>query len=108
MEEYSPAAPETSKQNNNISPLNLNLQSSPHLLRCAPTGGVSDGPGGLLPSFKLGFGLDLDEDRENVGVYDGLDLLPVTGCDVRNGPAGLYIQVNTSAKLFIIAYLLPD
>ena len=52
-------------------------------LFCSPsTGGVSDGPGGLLPSFKLGFGLDLDEDRENVGVYHGLYLLPVTGCDI--------------------------
>ena len=83
-------------------------QVSPDLLCRAPTGGVGDGPGRFLPRLELRFRLDLNEDRENVGVYDGLDLLPVTGCDVRNGPAGLYNQVNTSAKLFIIAYLLPD
>ena len=57
-------------------------QPSPDLLRGAPTGGVGDGPGRLLPRLELGFGLNLNEDREYVGVYHGLDLLSVAGCDV--------------------------
>ena len=57
-------------------------QPSPDLLRGAPTGGVGDGPGRLLPRLELGLGLNVDEDRENIGVYDGLDLLSVTSCDV--------------------------
>ena len=52
------------------------------MLRSAPAGGVGDGPGRLLPRLELGLGLNVDEDRENIGVYDGLDLLSVTSCDV--------------------------
>ena len=54
----------------------------PDLLRSAPTGGVGDGPGRLLPRLELGLGLNVDENREDVGVNDGLDLLSVTSCDV--------------------------
>ena len=57
-------------------------QLSPDLLRCAPTGGVGDGPGRFLPRLELGFRLNLNEDREYVGVYHRLDLLPVASCDV--------------------------
>ena len=66
-----------------MSPLSsLRSEVSPDLLRSAPTGGVGDGPGRLLPRLELGLGLNVDEDREDVGVYDGLDLLSVTSCDV--------------------------
>ena len=57
-------------------------QLSPDLFRCAPAGGVSDGPGRFLPRLELRFRLNLNQDRENVGVYHGLDLLPVASCDV--------------------------
>ena len=59
------------------------------MLRSPSAGGVGDGPGRLLPGLELGFRLDIDEDRENVGIYNGLDLLSVAGCDIRNGPTGL-------------------
>ena len=52
------------------------------MLRCAAAGGVGDGPGRLLPRLELGLGLNVDENREDVGVNDGLDLLSVTSCDV--------------------------
>ena len=71
------------KDKNEMSPLSsLRSEVSPDLLRCAPTGGVGDGPGRLLPRLELRLGLNLNEDRENVGVYHGLDLLSVASCDV--------------------------
>ena len=53
-----------------------------HLGLVPADGQVGDGPGRLLPGLELGFRLDIDEDRENVGIYYGLDLLSVTGCDI--------------------------
>ena len=71
------------KDKNEMSPLSsLRSEVSPDLLRSAPTGGVGDGPGRLLPRLELRLGLNLNEDRENVGVYHGLDLLSVASCDV--------------------------
>ena len=54
----------------------------PDLLCCTPTSGISDSPCCLLPGFELGLGLNLDKDREYVGVNHGLDLLSVAGGDV--------------------------
>ena len=61
----------------------------PDLLCSAPTGGVCNGPSCLLPCFELGLGLNLDEDREYVGVNHGLDLLSVARGDVRYCPTSL-------------------
>ena len=61
----------------------------PDLLGCSSTTGIGDSPGCLLPCLELGLRLDVDEDREDVSVYNSLYLLPVASGNVGDGPAGL-------------------
>lgn len=51
--------------------------------------GIGDRPGRFLPRLELRLAQDLYEYGEDVAVDDSLDLLPVSGRDVGDGPAGL-------------------
>ena len=42
------------------------------LLSRATTGCIGDGPGCLFPRLELGLALDVDKNRENVGIDHGL------------------------------------
>ena len=42
------------------------------LLGRAPAGCIGDSPGSLFPRLELGLALDVDQDRENVGIDHGL------------------------------------
>lgn len=59
------------------------------LLHRATTRRIGDGPGRLFPCFEVGLLQQIDDARENVGIDRGLDLVPVAGRNVRDGPARL-------------------
>ena len=61
----------------------------PDLFSSATTTCIGDGPGSLLPRLEFRLRLNVDQDREDVSIYHGLDLLPVTSGDVGDGPARL-------------------
>ena len=46
----------------------------------------------LFSGLEIGFGQDLDERADNMGVYDGLDLFLVAGGNIGNGPARLFLD----------------
>lgn len=59
------------------------------LIHGATAGGIRDRPGRLFPRLEVRLRQQVDNAREDVGVDDGLDLLPIAGGYIRDGPAGL-------------------
>lgn len=60
------------------------------LINGATAGGICDCPGSFLPRFEVRLRQQIYNAREDVRVDDGLDLLPIAGGNIRDGPTGLF------------------
>lgn len=60
-----------------------------NLIHSSTTGGIRDRPGRLFPCLEVRLRQQIDNAREDAGVDDGLDLVPIAGRYIRDGPAGL-------------------